>query len=160
VVGREDSDATITFSVLNHLPVTPALDSPFPLPNPERSGRPEQRTRRYGMSGYVARAALGLAGAALITSLGVTSVMAATGKTTYEAVAGNFSTQKAATNYAALLAKHGLAGLKVQSEKTSAKGLFQVEQSFTTMSAAQAEVAKIKAAHYRGGVEIDTNGAK
>ena len=101
------------------------------------------------------RAATALSIAAIVSTIGVTSAMAAS-KTTYEAVAGNFGTKAGAMALQAKLTKAGWKGYVVETENTGTKGHFQVERPFATKAAAQAEVAKLKAAKYHGGVETDS----
>jgi hypothetical protein len=89
----------------------------------------------------------------------------------YEAVAGNigpegaaFGTTVYATSFASELAKKGLTGFKVEAERVvgspGSPPYYQVERSFSTKAAAQAEVAKLVAAGYLGSsVETDAAGS-
>lgn len=89
----------------------------------------------------------------------------------YEAVAGNigpegaaFGTTVYATSFASELAKKGLTGFKVETERVvgspGSPPYYQVERSFSTKAAAQAEVAKLVAAGYLGSsVETDAAGS-
>ena len=101
------------------------------------------------------RVAAALTTTALVAVVGVSSAAAAS-KTTYEAVAGNFGTNAGATALQARLTKAGWKGYRIEKENTGTKGHYQVERSFSTRAAAQAEVAKLKAAKFHGAVEPDT----
>ena len=101
------------------------------------------------------RAATALSVAALVSTIGVGSAMAAS-KSTFEAVAGNFTARANATALQAKLTKAGWKGYVVEAENTGTKGHFQVERPFATKAAAQAEVAKLKSAKYRGALETDS----
>jgi hypothetical protein len=89
----------------------------------------------------------------------------------YEAVAGNigpegaaFGTTAYATSFGLELAKKGLTGFKVEAERVvgspGSPPYYEVERSFSTKAAAQAEVAKLIAAGYLGSsVETDAAGS-
>jgi hypothetical protein len=106
----------------------------------------------------VGRFATAVGVAALVSTISVASVGAAAAKTSYEAVAANHGSMSSAVALQAKLTKAGLTGFTIEKENTGTKGHFQVEQSFSTKAAAQAEVAKLKAAKYHGGVETDAAG--
>jgi predicted lipoprotein with Yx(FWY)xxD motif len=75
--------------------------------------------------------------------------------TTYEAVAGNVATKAAATALQAKLTKAGFKGYRIETEMTGSTGHFHVERTFSNKAAAQAEVAKLKAAKYHASLETD-----
>ena len=110
------------------------------------------------MRGRIARAAGGLLITGVVSCVAATSVFAATPVATkVEVVAANFGKLPSATAYEAKLVKAGITGFEIRKENVGA-GHYQVERTFTTKSAAMAEVAKLKAAHFRGGIERDTAG--
>ena len=116
------------------------------------------------MQRIVGRAAVALAGAGLLVLISTASAFAVSAaRPTYEAIAGNFAHKASATAYAARLTKAGLGAFKVETEKvvtkTTTSTWYQVEISYPTLVAAKAEVAKLHAAQYHGGVEIDANGS-
>ena len=108
------------------------------------------------MRRQITRAMGGLVLGTVLASAVAGSAFAATPKTSWEVVAGNFASRASATKYAATLASHGLKGFGVEAERTGTKGHFQVEIGYSTKAAAMAELAKLKAAHNRGGIETDT----
>ena len=113
-----------------------------------------QQKRGFHMSRVARRVATALTITAFVSVIGVTSVAAAS-KTTYEAVAGNFGTNSGAMALQARLTKAGWKGYRIEMEDSGRKGHYQVERSFSTRAAAQAEVTRLKAAKYHGAVEPD-----
>jgi predicted lipoprotein with Yx(FWY)xxD motif len=77
---------------------------------------------------------------------------------TYEAVAGNFGARATAAALQAKLAKAGRTGYVVEKETTGTTGHYQVEKSFSTKAAAEAEIARLKAAKYGHALETDAAG--
>lgn len=73
----------------------------------------------------------------------------------WEAVAGNFATQDAASTYLADLAGHGFTGFTVETEQRDGRTWYQVERPADTVAAARAAVAQLRAAGRRAWIELD-----
>lgn len=73
----------------------------------------------------------------------------------WEAVAGNYATQEAATAYLADLTAHGFTGFALETERRGGRTRYQVERPADTIAAARAVVAQLHAAGRRGWIELD-----
>jgi hypothetical protein len=131
---------------------------PFRLPDTAQVGPDTEGNHR--MNGRIGRVVGGLAtGTILSAALAATAFAATPPKApTWEAVAANFGRATSANAYVGRLTKAGMTGFQVEQE-VHGKGHFQVERTFTTKAAAMAEVARLKAAKFHGGVEEDAAGS-